>query len=183
MGRSKQLLPINNKPALLHSLERIIAAGVEDIITVVRHDREDLITLLCGLPVRIVLNRNAESEMAESVRIGLHEIGNAVTGIVVCLSDHPLVSTDTYRLLLHAHEQEPGKILIPCAKGKNGHPVLFPKEVIRAVFEGMNLRDVIRANTQRVIHLQVLDEGVLYDMDTMEEYHDILKKYQNGLFA
>jgi molybdenum cofactor cytidylyltransferase len=176
MGRLKQLLPVNNKPVILHCIDRIIASGIEDIIAVIRHDREDLKRALKRLPVRIALNRKAESEMAESVRAGLHAVDNSVTGIVVCLSDHPLITTDTFKILLKTHNDEGKKILIPCFKGKKGHPVLFPREVIHAVFSGMNLREVIHANLHRVKRVHVMDEGVLFDMDTMEDYKNILEK-------
>ena len=176
MGRLKQLLPVNNKPVILHCTDRIIASGIEDIIAVVRHDSEDLKNILNSLPVKVVLNRNPDSEMAESVRIGLHAVDKSITGVMVCLSDHPLVRTDTFKILIQAHEQEAEKILIPCFNGRRGHPVLFPRDAIQAVFSGMNLREVIHANPQRVTLVHVTDDGVLFDMDTVEEYKDLLKR-------
>jgi hypothetical protein len=89
MAQLKQLLPIKNKPVILHCIDAIIASGIDDIIAVVKDDSEALIKLLNGLPLRIVFNRNAESEMAESVRIGLHAAKASSTGVMVCLSDHP----------------------------------------------------------------------------------------------
>ena len=177
MGQLKQLLPIKNKPVILHCIDTIIASGIDDIIAVVKEDSETMIKLLNGLPLRIVFNRNAESEMAESVRIGLHATNALSTGVMVCLSDHPLVTAETYKILLQAHEQKPEKILIPHCNGRKGHPVLFPKEVIHAVFSGMNLREVMHANPQKVKLVQVMDEGVLFDMDTREDYKNILKRF------
>jgi len=176
MGQLKQLLPIKNKPAILHCIDTIIFSGIDEIIAVVRDDSEALIKLLNGLPLRIVFNRNVESEMAESVRIGLHATDASSTGVMVCPSDHPLVTAETYKILLQAHGQEAGRILIPCFNGRKGHPVLFPKDVIQAVFSGMNLREVMNASAQKVRLVQVMDEGVLFDMDTREDYENILKR-------
>lgn len=83
----------------------------------------------------------------------------------------------SFEILLQAHEQKPEKILIPHCNGRKGHPVLFPKEAIHAVFSGMNLREVMYANSQKVKLVHVMDEGVLFDMDTREDYKNILKRF------
>jgi len=175
MGRLKQLLPINDKPVILHCIGTIIASGIDDIVAVIRDDSNDLKEILHGLPLRIVFNRKAESEMAESVRIGLHEADASATGVMICPSDHPLVAAGTFKTLLHAHEQDPQQILIPEYNGKKGHPVIFPRKVIEDVFSGMNLREIISNNPDRVRRIPVPDEGVLYNMNTKEDYKNILK--------
>jgi CTP:molybdopterin cytidylyltransferase MocA len=128
------------------------------------------------MPVQIVLNENQESEMAESVRIGLRAIAEKSSGVLVCLSDHPLVSVDTLKSLMQCFREARDKIIIPLYKGKRGHPTLFPRNVIEEIFEGGILRDIIDKNRSRLKFLNVQDEGVILDMDTKEDYDKVLKK-------
>jgi molybdenum cofactor cytidylyltransferase len=111
--------------------------------------------------------------MAESVRTGLLGLCaevNSWSGVLVSLVDHPLVSADTLKTLRMVHCQEPGKIVIPVFQGKHGHPTLFPLRVLQEIQKGGILRDVIKKDPGRIRFVGVLDEGVIMDIDTMEDY-------------
>ncbi len=114
--------------------------------------------------------------MAESVRIGLRTIAESSSGVLVSLSDHPFVKADTLKKLVHCHLETPDRIVIPLYKGQRGHPSLFPKIIIEEVFAGLNLRDIIHKDPNRIRFLDVEDEGVILDMDTREDYERIRKK-------
>lgn len=170
MGRLKQLLPVPHEPAIRLCLERIQAAGVEDITVVLGHERERIARAIRRFPVRIAVNPEIGSEMAESVRVGLKTLGPRISGVIVCLCDHPLVSSTTYRLLATTHLRNPSQIVIPTHNGKNGHPTLFPREVIHRVFDGLHLKAIVQAHPRRVIRVPVEDNGIRLDMDTPEDY-------------
>lgn len=170
MGRLKQLLPVPHEPAIRLCLERIQAAGVEDITVVLSHERERIARAIRRFPVRVAVNPKIGSEMAESVRVGLKTLGSYVTGVIVCLCDHPLVLPSTYRTLVETHLKSAPQIVIPTHKGKNGHPTLFPRDLIHQVFDGLHLKAIIQDHPQRVIRVPVEDKGVLFDMDTPEDY-------------
>ncbi|MBI5205699.1 MAG: nucleotidyltransferase family protein [Nitrospirae bacterium] len=181
MGLQKQLLVLNDKPAIRYCLDAIIAAGVIDIVVVLGQNGNKIREAINNLPVSIVLNTNPESEMVESVKIGIQKIAGTATGILVCLSDHPLVSLNTFRELINSHGREPDKILIPVFNGKNGHPGLFPKNILNEIFSGINLRELIRKNSDRTRLINVADEGVVLDMDTIADYRKILAKIRSGI--
>lgn len=176
MGQLKQLLPINEKPVIRHCLETIIDSGINDVVTVLGGGGEKIIEVINDLPVKIVFNKAPQSEMAESFRIGLQAVDAFSTGVLVCLCDHPLVSKETFKVLTHFHEEEPDRILIPVYNGIRGHPTLFPKSVITDIFLGINLREIINRNPDRVKPVRVKDEGVILDMDTTDDYRKILER-------
>ena len=123
MGPLKQLLPINDKPAVRLCLDAVISSGISDIVAVVRPGAADVInaldppgnrgrsfvspaghrTIIFGR-VKIVCNETPECDMADSVRTGLLSINGNATGVVVCLADHPLrypvIRRNTMRALL-----------------------------------------------------------------------------------
>jgi molybdenum cofactor cytidylyltransferase len=176
MGQPKQLLPLRNKPIIRHCLDNLIAAGIKDIVVVLGPRGDEMLNSIKETPIQIVFNRNPESEMAESVRIGLRAITENSAGIMVCLSDHPLISVETLENLMQCFLETPDKIIIPFYNEKRGHPTLFPKHIIKEIFEGSTLRYIIQKDESRLRLLDVQDEGVILDMDTKEDYERIRKK-------
>ncbi len=173
MGRPKQLLPLNDKPLIRHCVDNLILSGIWDIGVVLGPERELTAAALAGLPSNVLklgVNEDPGSEMAESVRIGLRLIDYSSSGVLVCLCDHPLVSKETIRFLAALHEEGTDKIVIPAYLGRRGHPSLFPLPALRGIFEGLTLRDIIRKNSHNLWVIEVPDEGVVIDLDTMEDY-------------
>jgi CTP:molybdopterin cytidylyltransferase MocA len=179
MEQLKQLLPLHDKPIIRHCLDNLITSGIENIVAVLGYRGDEVLAAIQEMPVQIVLNENQESEMAESVRIGLRAIAEKSSGVLVCLSDHPLVSVDTLKSLMQCFVETPDKIIIPLYKGKRGHPTLFPRNVIEEIFEAGTLRDIIDKNRTMLRFLNVQDEGVILDMDTKEDYERIRKKIRD----
>jgi molybdenum cofactor cytidylyltransferase len=168
-GRIKQLLPLGGRPVLSRCLETLRAAGLEQVV-VVLSPGVDAAEALSGFGVVVALNPDPESDMAASVRAGLGALGARATGVLVCLADHPLVSSGSVRTLAAAHAGRADALLVPVCDGRRGHPVLFPAAVIREVLDGRTLRQVREAHRQSVVELEVADDGVLFDMDTWEDY-------------
>lgn len=177
MGSSKQLLPLGPKPVIRHCLDSIITAGILDIIVVLGASGEEIAAAVSGMPVKIAYNRDSLSEMAESVRMGMRELPDASSGVLVCLSDHPLVSVETVRRIIDAHGAGPEEIVIPTFQGKRGHPTLFPRKAIEGVLSGKTLRDVITNHGGIVRTIDVADEGVVVDMDTPGDYERIKGRF------
>jgi len=176
MGRSKQLLLLGNKPVIKHCLDAILASGIRDIVVVIGSRNGEIEETLRGAPVAIAVNETVNSEMAESMRIGLRALNHAPTGVLVCLSDHPLVSPKTIETLSNEHRQDPGKIMIPVYRGRRGHPTLFPTTIINDLFFGITLRDVIRKDPRRVRTIDVNDEGAVLDLDTEDDYRKMKER-------
>ena len=181
MGTSKQLLRLGSKSVIRHCVDTIKAAGIRDIIVVCGAAHDGCAKELEGTGALIVRNEAKQSEMADSVRIGLHNVNKACSAVFVCLADHPLVGLSTYRTIVETHQRSPDKIIIPAFKGRRGHPSLFPLNVINDIFTQPTLRDLIKKEGGRVLILDVADEGVILDMDTPEEYRALAAR--STLFA
>jgi len=183
MGKLKQLLPLGGKPVIMHSLDAIIESGITDIVVVLNPAEKEIETTVRHLPLTIVFNNNLGSEMAESVRIGLRSVLNDSSGILICLSDYPLIKSDTLKILCTWHEKEPNKIIIPICTNKRGHPTLFPKLCVDEIFLGFTLRDIVYKDNGRIRLADVQDKGILYDMDTEDDYKIITDIYLKQLIS
>ncbi len=170
MGRTKQLLPLGDKPAIRHCVDTLLAAAVPDIVVVAGGEKDGIAEALRGLPVALTINVAPESDMAESARVGLKSCDPRSSGVLICLSDHPLVMPSTIAALLREHGGSPHRIIIPCCRGRRGHPSLFPLPVARELLSGGTLRDIVRKDERRVTLMDTDDDGVLLDMDTPEDY-------------
>jgi molybdenum cofactor cytidylyltransferase len=180
MGRPKQLLPLGDCTVIEHCVSTIIASGVIDIVVVLSPDAGDISTAMHAFPVKTVCNEQQAGEMAESVRTGLTAVDPAATGILICLADHPLVKPETMKGLMTLHEERPDSIIIPSFNRRRGHPTLFPKEIIGEIFVSSSLRDVIQCHARSIAYLDIEDEGVLLDMDTLDAYEEIQKKFNRS---
>lgn len=180
MGTSKPLLPLGDRPVIRHCFDTIVAAGIRQVIIVIDAHGNGIPEALHGTAAKIVRNTVPDSQMADSVRKGLAAIDDRCSGVLVCLSDHPLISVGTYRAIISAHQEAPDRIIIPICGGKRGHPTLFPPAAVQEIASGAVLRDVIRKDASRLTLLDVADEGVLLDMDTDDDYRRVLRKFNAG---
>jgi len=176
MGLIKQLLPLSDGPVINYCLRNIIASGIKDIVVVLGKNSPELLDALHGFPVLVAFNTAPQSEMADSVRTGLGHIQASSTGVLLCLSDQPLVSVETFKSLKQLHRDYPDKILIPVCNGKKGHPTLFPAGILHEIVPDLTLRQIITRDPGRVKYQYISDEGTILDMDTMEDYRTVLEK-------
>jgi len=171
MGQPKQIMSINGKPFISHCLDHIFAIGIRDVVVVLGAHRKEVFQAIAGRPTKVIFNWARQSEMADSVRLGLSAVDEGASGVLICLSDHPLVVGETYQRLVDIHRLHPDKILIPTFRKRRGHPVLFPKALIDQVGSGLHMRQIIDRNTGEVKDLDADDMGILWDIDTPEDYN------------
>lgn len=181
MGRLKQLLPLGDRPAVRHCLEKIFAAGIDEVIIVLGSDGEKILPVSEGLTVKVAWNRIPESDMAASLAAGLACVNETADGVLVSLSDLPLVTAGTITTIREEYLNHPDSIIIPAFGGKRGHPNLFPRRCLTGIGIGMTLKDVKLIYAGSVRTIDVPDEGILLDMDTMDDYRVICDKFRERL--
>ena len=179
MGQQKQLLPLGSLTIIEHCANTILSAGVSDIIVVIGPHGADVSSAIDHLPVVMAVNPDNGSDMAASVRVGLNALKDSSSAVLVCPVDHPLVLPDTIKALLVRHQENPESIIIPSHNRRRGHPTLFPRRIIREIFQSSSLRDIIAAHVLMLVYENTEDEGVLLDMDTPQDYERILRKFGN----
>lgn len=170
MGSCKQLLELGGKTALARCLETLLAGGVREIVLVVGVKGELVAAEAGRFPVKLVVNDDPAGDMASSVRAGRAALSTAASAVIVSLCDYPLVLPATVASLKKNHAEEPGRIVIPSYGGRKGHPLLLPRKILEELQGELTLRDLVRSDPGRVGFVEVDDPGILYDMDTAEDY-------------
>jgi molybdenum cofactor cytidylyltransferase len=177
MGSPKALLHFKGRTFLEHILGAIQTAGIERTAVVVGHHRNEIAAAFPGLP--LIFNPDYEQGMSTSVKAGVRALPAGVDGAGIFLVDHPLIDAPTIRLL--ADRLRPGQILLPTHAGRRGHPVFVAADLFGEILglgpeEGLNT--VVRRDPARVISLAVPNPGVLRDIDTPEEFENLLRESQ-----
>jgi molybdenum cofactor cytidylyltransferase len=172
----KMLLPCGEVTMVEASVAAASAASTR-VIVVAGHRAEELVSLFRGRQgVQVAVNPRFEQGMLSSVARGAAEV--RTPRFFLALADMPLVSPQTYRLLLQAPTVD---AVIPKFRGKKGHPLLLTAAVARAVAAaspGQTLRDVLAAFS--TLLLPVEDPHVLHDVDTDRDYGELLSDSAAG---
>jgi molybdenum cofactor cytidylyltransferase len=71
--------------------------------------------------------------------------------------------------------------VVPTYNGRKGHPIVIKQRLIQPLLEediGSNLK--VFRDRYEVAYIPVEDEGILLDIDTIDDYHHILRKAERG---
>lgn len=117
-------------------------------------------------------NENYMKGMSTSLKTGIKFLPENCQAVVIILGDMPYIKSSTINMLVSAFKSDGKDIIIPVYKNKIGHPLLMSlkyKEQILNIQGDKGARDVIKNNLQNVKYLDVNDEGILIDIDELEE--------------
>ena len=176
MGRPKALLRHvpSGRTFVEHLIRTARSAGLDPVLVVGRRGEQalaDEVARHAGWPV---LNDDPDLGQLSSIKAGLSAaVANGATAIMVLPVDVPLLSTAVLVTVLRTSGTECAPIVRACYRGRHGHPVLFTSAVfdeLRAADPAVGARAVVRADPTRVMDVEVDDPGVIFDIDTPEDY-------------
>lgn len=176
MGSFKPLLPINDKPAVVHLMDTLFHAGVTHIVLVTGHRHEELEAVCAAIPhVTTVYNPDyASTQMFVSARLGFCAVPADCTRVLFLPIDVPLVSVSTVRSLIK--DERP--LLFPSYQYHRGHPAAIDRRLLPEIiaYSGDNgLRGAFTSLSAAPAYLVVDDPLCLLDMDTPEDYQLLLR--------
>ena len=179
-GRSSRMAPANKlltdvegRLMVQRAVDAALASQARPILVVTGHDGGRVREALAGRPVEFADNPDFAAGLSTSVRSGLAWLANKdVDGAVFLLGDMPLVSAAHIDRLIAAFNPVEGRaICVPTHKGKRGNPVLwgakfFPE--MRALEGDRGARSLFGTHGDQVCEVEMVDDGVLVDIDTPE---------------
>jgi molybdenum cofactor cytidylyltransferase len=195
MGQPKLLLPWRGSTVIAHLVGELLAAGLSQILVVVRSSDIALTSAVESTGATVVRPPNDPPDMRSSVELGLQAAfktlatsGAAVdspqseTGWLLIPADHPIVSRSTVDALRAAWQPRARQILIPTYSGKRGHPTLFSGDFaceVPGIPLDCGLNWLVKQNSQSIREVPVTDPGVIIDLDTPEDYQALLMREQD----
>ena len=173
VGVFKMELPLGDKTLIERTIEGPYQVSSR-IIVVGGYKIERLREILSSYEkVEVVFNKNYKRGMFSSVKEGVKYV--QAERFFILPGDCPLINENVYRALLEVDAD----IVIPAYRGKKGHPVLLRGSLKRSLLEepdDSNLRNFIKKNRYAI--LEVPDNGIIIDVDTVEDYEKIRHRFE-----
>lgn len=176
MGEPKLLLKIGGERVVdrvVNSFKKV----TDELVVVLGHEPENLISILDELGVRWVINEEYHEGMVSSIKTGVEALKDC-EALFLALGDQPIIEQDFLNAAINAWKNG-AKLVSPVHKGKKGHPVLFDQslfEEILSLKDDETLRKVIHAHDE---DHELIDAGewAIIDFDTPEDYQAIKEKF------
>ncbi|MBN2272044.1 MAG: nucleotidyltransferase family protein [Sedimentisphaerales bacterium] len=173
MGKPKALLRFGDRTFL------------EQIVAILRSSRADRITVVLGaqadaiagavdlLDADVVVNRGYRSGQLSSVVAGLEHVPQQAEAILLCLVDHPFITSEIVDRIVDEFRRTKAPIVVPTFNGRRGHPTLFGRSMFEALISApvdKGARHVLHSNENEVLEVAVRDGNILVGINTTDEY-------------
>jgi molybdenum cofactor cytidylyltransferase len=169
MGCDKALIPYRGRTFLETIIAMLREAGILQVAVVLGHHAEEIQRAADLSGVEVVINSDYRLGQTSSLKAGLRAFaGRDLDAIVLCLVDHPAVSSATIRRLIGAYLESQAPVVVPVFDGRRGHPVLLSRELfgsIHALSADQGANQAIRQYREQTRLVPVHDAGVVLDID------------------
>lgn len=173
------------KVGSITSVRRIILtlqqAGIYPIVLVLGKNAEEVERQLAFMDVIFLRNEDYNNtEMFDSAKIGLSFIKDKCERVIFTRVDISLVTVETIKKIQSIEKE----IVSPTYSGKSGHPLLINTEIIEDIlnYKGNDgMRGAIKSKTFDREWVEVIDEGILYNVNELDCYDSLLENHNKQI--
>lgn len=187
MGKLKQLLPFGHRSMLEHVIDKVLQVNFVEVYTVIGNGAEEVQQHISVHDARFhwLVNEHYQMGQSTSLQLAFHHILPYYENIMIFLGDLPFVTIETIeKVALVGSESLKGHehpfIVRPTYHHIQGHPVFIghmTETLANKISGDQGLKSIRHEFTNKKI-IPVENEGVIFDIDTPEDYKkamDILK--------
>lgn len=176
LGRPKQLLEWQGETLITRAARTALDAGLDPVIAVIGSRAEMMRDALSALPAIVIENPRWPDGMSTSMQAGLSALPETVGAVVMLLVDQPRVEAHHLRAIVAAYEA--GHPIVSLAfQGRRGSPTLFDRSLFDALMQirgDEGGRSVVRDNAHLLGLVEVEDERIMLDVDTLEDWQQAI---------
>ncbi|MBD3610801.1 MAG: nucleotidyltransferase family protein [Gammaproteobacteria bacterium] len=140
--------------------------------------------MLNGFPVTVVINEHYQQGQMTSVHAGMNALSKECDGIMVCLSDQPLIEAVDINALIRAFEKRThGAIVIPTYQGQRGNPIIMASEYRQVIVNSdrnLGCKRLIEKSPELASTAEMNSEHFVFDMDTPADYAEFKRRFMNS---
>ncbi len=182
-GQHKLLLPLGDRPVLLHVIETVLASQARPLVIVLGHQAEQVRTLLTPYESELttVENPDYQQGMSTSLRNGIETLLSSyptINGALIVLGDQPLMTSHILDSMVETKQNTGKRIITARYGGKRGNPTLFDASLFPELMEmtgDEGGRKVLERYRQEIATLDMDEDTPNYDVDTWEAYQQVVK--------
>ena len=182
MGQAKAALALGQmgETVLSRVVRTLLLGGVPDLVVVAGAHIE---AVRAAMPrdeprARVIENTAWQRGQLSSLVSGLDAIDTpALEAALVTLVDVPLVQASTVAAVIEAWRRTRAPIVRPAEGERHGHPVIFDRSVLadlRSADLNTGAKAVFALHRDRIVNVEVDDEGAFQDIDTPEDYQRLM---------
>jgi molybdenum cofactor cytidylyltransferase len=172
-GRPKQLAPFGGRPLLEWVLEAALGSDLDRVVLVLGGDQAAIQAAL-GAAARhdrleVVSNPDPRAGQSASLRAGLLRVHAACPVAMFLLADQPLVDAGLINRVIAGLRGTRRNICVPVHRGLRGNPTAFTRlfyPQLLGISGDKGAREVIAANPDEVLAVEVEDPDLFADVDT-----------------
>ncbi len=171
MGSPKALVPYQGRPFLEHLLEVTAHREIGARRVVLGAHAEPISKAVDLKADEIVINHEWKKGQLSSIQAALRSLPPGTDGILLCLIDHPLISSALVQDLIEQFYKTKKPVVLPVYEGRRGHPVIFSAslydELLRAPLE-TGARAVVWAHSGEIEEVRTNEEGCVLNLNDPE---------------
>ena len=171
-GENKLIKNLRGIPLIKHSVQSILDSSINELVVVLGY-QEELVkkNIDANKKIKFVYNKNFDSGMASSIKVGLENLSIKTESFFICLGDMPNINHNIYNKLINF--QNNNEIVIPTYKGKRGNPILFSKSIKNILMEikgDIGAKEIIDAQDKKILELEINDKAVTQNFNTKDNF-------------
>jgi len=173
MGQPKQLLLFREQTLLRHAVETAAASVCRPIVVVTGAHAELMCVELEALPVTVAYNTDWASGIGSSLRIAIRTLRavDDVEGVVIALSDQPLVTAEALNRIVETHYRTGKNIVASEYADTFGVPLFIGKRFfaeVAALAGDEGARRVMARHLEDMTTVPLIEAA--FDVDTPVDY-------------
>ena len=174
-GENKLVKKIDGIPLIKHSVENILSSSINELIIVLGYQKEIIEKLINkNKKIKFVFNKDFESGMASSIKVGLNYMSKNAEAFFICLGDMPMVNSDIYNQLIKSRNHK--DIIVPTYKGQQGNPVLFDnsmKDKVLNISGDVGAKKILELNKDKILNLEINDQNITKGFNTLDDFRSL----------
>ncbi|MFR4808156.1 MAG: NTP transferase domain-containing protein [Peptostreptococcus anaerobius] len=181
MKAFKPSLPFGDSTVANHTITKLKKMNIDPITVVVGHRSDELKKSIFYDDIRYVKNEKySQTQMFDSVLLGVNDVMNLCDRILIMPMDLPAILEETLKKVLSIDSE----LVRTTFNGQPGHPIIVSNEFAKSLvnYSGVDgLRGAMENYDSPITNVEVDDEAVYFDIDTPEEYHELIEwNYRRG---
>jgi molybdenum cofactor cytidylyltransferase len=183
LGETKQLLAFKETTLLGQVVENATGSRLSEVVVVLGHAAGRIQEAVRLGGVRVVVNDAHEQGQSTSLKAGLSAVAKDANAVMFILGDQPLIGPGVIDALIEEYCRTRAAIVLPTWRGKRGNPVvvdhvLFPR--IASLTGDTGARVLFKEYAGQIQEIEVEDDSIHFDLDTWEDYRDLLAREGSG---
>jgi len=180
-GINKLMLAVEGEPLLRHTAKTLLDSRLGEVVVVLGHQAEEVRILLHDLELCTVVNSHYREGQMSSVHCGLEALTRPCDGVMICLTDQPLLTAQDIDVLIDAFGRHGGTIIVPTYQGRRGNPIVFAYAHRAEILGGgrnLGCKRLIERYPDLVRTVEMDTDHVVFDLDTPEDYASLQVRLQ-----